>query len=184
MPCKFGAPFATGQCLHCHPCSYHRQLQRIWFGVYGRRGAHLCSTFPCPSRRNIVYVSFGREAEHTTSKGQDRAKDGRPREIACAEVSQQPFGIKESSPWWFPWQGRVDGGAFFPQRAAPHQPSMRAISRFGGPIKTLVGSGPLQSTTTGDTMPTTTIPFTSIAAFTSGIGKPLQDVGHQSEQIG
>ena len=57
--------------------------------------------------------------------------------------------------------------------------------------KTLVGSGPVQSTTTVDTMPTTTIPITSSAAFTSGthgssffgwFGRPLQDVGHRSEQ--
>ena len=68
---------------------------------------------------------------------------------------------------------------------------MSTSNRFGGPIKTLVGPGPVQSTTTYDTQPTTTIPITSSAAFTQeayglsfigSFGEPLQDVGHQSEQ--
>ena len=68
---------------------------------------------------------------------------------------------------------------------------MRANSRFGGPVKTLVGPGLIQSTTTVGTQPTTTIPFSLSAVFTETaygssffgrFGNLLQDVGHPSEQ--
>ena len=90
-------------------------------------------------------------------------------------------------------QVRIIGGAFFPQGADAFRPSMSAEKRFGVTSdKAMVGPGPAQSTTTVDTQPTTTIPLTSSAAFTGiahgssffgWFGKPLQDVGHRSEQI-
>ena len=41
--------------------------------------------------------------------------------------------------------------------------------RFGGPLKTLAGSGPLQSTIAFDTKPTTTIPTALSAVLTEWI---------------
>ena len=66
-----------------------------------------------------------------------------------------------------------------------------SANRFGVTSdKNLVGPGPVQSTTTVDTQPTTTFSSALPATFTEWthgsfvgrFGNPLQDVGHHSEQ--